>query len=299
MAEAYSKLVIFERAFARWRNCSMRSLVVFFVFAVGGCGDDAQGGAGGSGGYAGASSGGAAGSAGAASGGSAGLGGSGGSAGASGSSGASGSAGAGGLPLPGFGSIKGDCGPIDMSEIISKSPYSFSTNIDFGSMSFDVNALSPGGQMIHAEGGLNPKSLFSEIFSYEILYRCELAKLLKTETKISYTPGATKKTDLLVDIDGYKIGVSVTRAFAFPAGSTFSEAQAQSLLEKKLSDVLVSSQLVLPKDAWEKQILHVLAYNEQHRSALKAAYPKVAPATKADTIVMVTVTDGSDDFIYQ
>ena len=186
-----------------------------------------------------------------------------------------------------------------MVELVSTGPHLFHTNLDFASMSFDYNALSPGGKKVHDEGNLGGKSLHSEIFAYEVLYRCELAALLKTESKILYQPGATKKTDLLVQIDGYKIGVSVTRAFAFPAGSTYSVAQAKALLDDKLGDILVSTQGVKPADAWQKQILHVLAYNEQHRDALKQAYPSVSASTKADTIVMVTVTDGSDGFIYQ
>jgi hypothetical protein len=231
-----------------------------------------------------------------ASGGSAGAGGAGGSAGAGGGAGAGGTP---SVPLPGFGTIQGDCGPIDSTELLSSGPFVFHTNLDFASMVFNYAALSPGGKIVHDDGNLGGSSLHSEIFSYEVLYRCELAALLKTEGKIEYQPSATKKTDLLVQLDGYKIGVSVTRAFAFPAGSTYSVAQAQGLLEGKLADILISTQGVKPVDSWQKQILHVLAYNEQHRDALKQAYPNVPAKTKADTIVMVTVTDGDDGFIYQ
>ncbi len=48
----------------------------------------------------------------------------------------------------------------------------------------------------------------------------------------------------------------------------------------------------------ERQILHILAYDGQRRDALTQAYPLVPVATRADTIVMVTVTDGSDAFMY-
>lgn len=272
--------------------------------AAGGLGGVAAGGSGGTVGSSGA--GGAAGASGI--GGASGAGGSGGSSAAAGAAGSGGNAGAAGaagaagspsVPLPGFGSIQGDCGPIDSTEILSPAPFVFQSNLDFASMAFDYNALSPGGKQVHDDGNLGGSSLYSEIFSYEVLYRCEFAGLLKTEGKILYQPWATKKTDLLVQIDGYKIGVSVTRAFAFPAGSTYSVAQAQGLLDGKLADIMASTQGVQPADAWHKQILHVLAYNEQHRDALKQAYPNVPVATKADTIVMVTVTDGSDGFIYQ
>ena len=121
----------------------------------------------------GVSSGGAAGSSGAGSGGAP----SGGAAGA-GAAGGSGGGGAGGndagaVPLPGFGKLLGDCGPLDATEILSPSAFSFQNSLDFGSAAFDENALSPGGKKIFAAGNLGGSSLHSEIFSYEVLYRCE------------------------------------------------------------------------------------------------------------------------------
>ena len=246
----------------------------------------------------GVSSGGAAGSSGAGSGGAP----SGGAAGAGAAGGAGGNdAGgndAGAVPLPGFGKLLGDCGPLDATEILSPSAFSFQNSLDFGSAAFDENALSPGGKKIFAAGNLGGSSLHSEIFSYEVLYRCELATLLKTEAEVTYTDVGGKKTDLLVQIDGYKLGVSVTRAYAYPPGTPYAESVAKALLEKKLGDILLSSKNVVPADAWKKQILHILAYDTQHRDALANAYPQVSPTTRADTIVMVTVTDGNDGFVY-
>ncbi|MEZ4228111.1 MAG: hypothetical protein R3B89_03040 [Polyangiaceae bacterium] len=145
---------------------------------------------------------------------------------------------------------------------------------------------------------LGGNSLYSGVFSYEVLYRCELAKLLKTETEISYQDAGGKKTDILVEIDGYKVGVSVTRAFAFPSGSIYSQTDALTLLEKKLGDIPLSTANVSTSDAWEKQILHILTYNDQHRDALFQAYATLDSSYKNDTLVYVTVTDGMDDFIY-
>lgn len=290
-----------------------------------GCGDDSSGGgsggSGASGGVSGASGSAgqsAGGSSGSSSGGSAGVGGStagtGGSGGATGGSGGAptgGSAGVGGsggatggtggsedVPLQGFGTISGDCGPIDSEEILSPDPFSFETHLDFGTSAFDYELLSTGGKYVYDAGNLGGNSLYSEVFSYEVLYRCELAKLLKTETEISYQDSGGKKTDILVEIDGYKIGVSVTRAFAFPAGSTYTQGDAQTLLEKKLGDIPLSTANVAAADAWQKQILHILAYNDQHRDAIFQAYGTLDSSYKADTLVYVTVTDGVDDFMY-
>ncbi|MFO0571815.1 MAG: hypothetical protein U0263_39695 [Polyangiaceae bacterium] len=39
-------------------------------------------------------------------------------------------------------------------------------------------------------------------------------------------------------------------------------------------------------------------YDSQHRDALAQAYPLIPATTRADTIVMVTVTNGNDAFMY-
>ena len=64
-------------------------------------------------------------------------------------------------------------------------------------------------------------------------------------------------------------------------------------------DILVSSANVAPEDAWIKQILSVVAYGPMHRDSLLAAYEMVDPAVKADTLLVITVTDGNDAFIYE
>ena len=70
-------------------------------------------------------------------------------------------------------------------------------------------------------------------FFYEVLHRCEGADLLKTEMEVTYTDPSGKLTDLLVDIDGAKIGVSVTRAVGWPRDDPYTVESAQNILEQK------------------------------------------------------------------
>ena len=226
-----------------------------------------------------------------------------GSAGNGGMGGAGGAGGSGGsnasmVPLPGFGMISGACGVVDAMQINSADPIVYRDTIDFGVDVYDRSKLSPGGQYMFDQGNLGGSSLESEIMSYEVLYRCELAKLLKTEGEIIYTDPMGKKTDILVDIDMFQIGVSVTRAYVYPPGTPYTEQMAHDLLNKKLGDILLSSANVSPQDAWPKQILHVLAYTPAHADTMEAAYATLDPAVRADTILWLTVTEGSDEFIY-
>jgi hypothetical protein len=203
-------------------------------------------------------------------------------------------------PLPGFGAISGLCGVLD-DELTAAAPAFFANHIDFGTDGYDdadYDLLTSGGQEIFDDGNAGGSSLESEVFAFEVLNRCEGAVLLKTETEVLYMNPMGKLTDLLVEIDGLKIGVSVTRAVAFPFDQPYPVERAKMLLDDKLQGVLDSTANVTPADAWTKQILYILAYGEQHAMALETALAEVDPALLADTIVMVTVSDGDDAFIY-
>ena len=200
-------------------------------------------------------------------------------------------------PKPGFGTLSGACGVLDEDEWKSTKPFIFINTIDFGAMSFDSKKLSKGGQKIFSDGNLGGSSVHSEVFSFEVLHRCELASLLKTESEIQYKQSSGKKTDILLNIDGYKIGVSVTRAFEY-SGKPYTMTNATKLLDKKLKDIGLSAANASPKDAWSRSILHILSFNKQHTDTVKAAYQKIDSKVKAKTILIVTTTEGTDRYIY-
>lgn len=214
-----------------------------------------------------------------------------------GSSGSSGTEGTTG-PEPGLGVISGDCGLIDALELDSPSPFTFENAIDFGEVGFDYDMLTPGGQEVFDDGNLGGSSLESEVVSFEVLARCEGASLLGTEGEIQYTDPMGTKTDLLVEIDGRTVGVSVTRAMGFPLDTPYTEMQATTLLSGKLADVVASTANAGPRNPWVKQILHVIAYADMHAQSLFAAYATLPPEITADTILLVTVTHGNDAFVY-
>ncbi len=201
-------------------------------------------------------------------------------------------------PLPGLGAIGGACGVLDDAEWSSSSPFLFRNVLDLGTAAFEATKLSPGGQTILAEGNLNSGSLHSEIFAYEILYRCELAKLLKTEKTVSYANPNGKRTDFLAEIDGRPLGVSVVRAYHYPASNPYTEAEAKTLLESKLGDLPLSRANAKPPDTWSRSILSVLAYNAQYADVVESAWAKLGATLKGDSILVVTVTDGEDGHIY-
>lgn len=203
------------------------------------------------------------------------------------------------LPLAGFGLITGPCGFID-DELYDPNPTFVVNAIDFTTDPYDASdfdLLTDGGQEIIRDGNAGGNSLYSEVFAFEVLDRCELASLIATETEIVYDVQG-KITDILVEIDGERVGVSVVRAVGFPKDAPYTVEQARTILRRKLEDIQVSSANVSADYRWVKQILSVMAYGDQHVESLMAAWEGLPASTRADTIVLVTVTHGDDAFMY-
>jgi hypothetical protein len=207
------------------------------------------------------------------------------------------------LPLDGgHGHILGTCGRV-ASELDAGAPSYFEVHLDFGTDRYDDPQerprLTAGAQQILVEGTAGGSSGVSEAFAYEVLALCEGASFLKSETHITYVPPTSKKTDILVAIAGQQVGVSVTRAVAFPPDSGYPVTPARvTFLQGKLDDILVSSMNVVPPDNWVKQVLVVFAYDTMHAATIRTIWEGLSPTTQANTVLYVVVTDGDDSAIY-
>lgn len=199
-----------------------------------------------------------------------------------------------------FGEIGGACNQLNDPELTGAMPLLFHSSLTFARRyndPADRPLLTPGGQEIVATPNAGGSSIYSEVFAFEQLARCELAALLKTETEIVYdTQG--KITDILVEIDGKKIGVSVVRAVQFPFGQPYTLQNATTIIQRKLEDIQASSMNVSAQDRWVKQVLAVLAYDDQHADTVKSAWLGMDASVRADTVLVVTATHGDDTFIY-
>ena len=202
-------------------------------------------------------------------------------------------------PLEGAGTLTGSCGDILTPAILADpTPLLLQTELDLGAEGFDPDTLSEGGTEIWTDGNLGGSSAESEVVAYEVLYRCEAATLLKTEGEIVYRDPGGKKTDFLVELDGTRVGVSVTRAVGWPREDPYTTEQATDLLADKLGDIPLSSANVAEEDAWSRQILSVIAYEPGHATSIESAWDLLTPEVRGDTILFVTATLGEDDALY-
>lgn len=208
--------------------------------------------------------------------------------------------GATGVPMAGFGDLAGMCGVLEDPELTGPQPLAVHVSMTFARRyedPADRGLLTEGGARLMATPNAGGSSGMSEAFAYEQLARCELATLLKTETEVVYdTEGAI--TDLLVEMDGHKIGVSVTRAFAYPPGTPYSVEAATTLLERKLEGIQESTANVSAADRWSKQVLAYMSWDDQSTASLDTAWAMIDPSLKGDTILVITTTHGEDQFLY-
>ena len=200
-----------------------------------------------------------------------------------------------------LGTLTGSCGQI-RAEIGKPTPSVFANTLTFvaGEM-FDKAFLSDGGDRIFDTPNAGGSSFESEVMSFEILRYCEGATLLKTEKEIAYGPvvdgGPTTITDLLIEIDGKKVGVNPIRVYKPSNQPQPTEADIKTSLEGKLNSIRGSSARVTPADKWVKQVMHVYTVSQANADAVMRVLPTIDPAIRADTIVMVTRSAGGG-FLY-
>ena len=204
-------------------------------------------------------------------------------------------------PVVGFGTLGGSgCGAITLADLTGATPRLLRATFDFDRRFVtpdDRPLLTRGGQHLDATPNAGGSSGFSETFAYEELARCDGASFLKSETEIAYDT-TSKKTDLEILMQDHKIGVSVTRAFTYPLGTPYTLDAATMLLTKKLGDITLSSASVSAADRWDKQFLAMQAFDGATADLVEQAWTALDPSLKANTLVIVAVTGGADDFIY-
>jgi hypothetical protein len=205
------------------------------------------------------------------------------------------------LAAPGYGTVAGACRQVAPRLDDTAPSLVGTTTFDLGTDPYDDAtdraSLTAGAQTVLTSPDGGGSAGLSRALAYEVLARCESADLLKTGDQIVYDqPGAT--TDLLVDVDGSKVGVAVVRGFGFPPGSPLPLDQAVALLDGRLDDVVESTAGVSPQDRWVKQVLVVMAYDAPTAAVIGTAWATLDGATRADTVVYVVTTEGADDTIY-
>lgn len=192
-----------------------------------------------------------------------------------------------------WGEVTGACGEM-AGLLASPEPAFVSSSFVVNSLNdFDQELLCDGAEKVYESPNAGGSSICSETMSVQFLHDCDGGVLYKTETEVEYdTQGSI--TDYVIVIAGEKVGVSVTRAYKGPFVDTFTVADAGELLTKKLGGINESSANVSDGDKWGKQILHIWTLQSAWVATLEDSYQDLPDETKSDTIVLVTVEEGSE-----
>ncbi|KAA6383904.1 MAG: putative Signal transducing adapter molecule 2 [Streblomastix strix] len=183
------------------------------------------------------------------------------------------------------------------SQSYSSSSFYFHTVFDAPIPLCQFNFCKDAIDMIEQENaGGNSEN--SEQLSFEIFHRMFGAKLLKTEMQIKYDTDSWKKTDYLCEIQGHKIGVSVTRTVDRAPPNDFTEEKATVLLGKKLFGVCVSNIGVREEDKWERQILHCWSQTPAQAQMMQNAFESFHPRLREKTIIIFTIA-GNHKWIFR
>ena len=196
-----------------------------------------------------------------------------------------------GMTTTPWGRIDPACSDVLANSAVDSSSASF---VDYNYLfdktdKFDPRHLSVGAKKRYRGPNAGGSSKCSEVMSMQFFVDCAGATVHKIETEVTYAKAGPITDYVLNTATGKRIGVSVTRAYKGPMINTYSEADAQTLLTKKLKGINESSLNVAPVDKWQKQVLHIWTLHADWAPILRTAWNGLPIAEKADTIVVITV----------
>lgn len=127
------------------------------------------------------------------------------------------------------------------------------------------------------------KSNISEAYSIDMFVRSFRATNVLCENEVKYWaesffgPGSQyKMVDFICTVSGHRVGVSVTRAMAFPISrpELYTQESADRLLFKKVNGLIVSSECVTDDHSFEKSVLHIFCQTNRIADMILLAWKK-------------------------
>jgi hypothetical protein len=117
-------------------------------------------------------------------------------------------------------------------------------------------------------------SEISEIVSMYYMQKRYGATHFIPEMSVQYDT-ESKICDYLMNINGYKIGVSVTRAILYPFERPINETFTTSLLYRKMTGILLAKRSVAPEHAFHHSMIHIWCRSQSDIDMIKTSYQKI------------------------
>lgn len=152
---------------------------------------------------------------------------------------------------------------------------------------------------IYLEPNAGGKSLHSEAISVRVLSELFDVTNIATEMEVEYRWFNYKRCDYICTMYDQRVGVSVTRAMAYPHPTLFTYGDAKRLIDRKIYGLLVAREGVLETYDFKKCILHVWCETERISDLVRYYYSTLSDETKDNITLILTVTEHKDaSFIY-
>lgn len=152
---------------------------------------------------------------------------------------------------------------------------------------------------LYCEPNAGGKSVNSEAFSANILNELYGITNILSEMEVQYMWYDYTKCDYVCTIYDQRVGVSVTRAMAFPDPSYFTIDDADRLLKKKINGLMVAREGIITKYDFKKCILHIWCESKGIADIVKQRYQLIDNETRDNIIIVLTVTTpNTSPFIY-
>jgi hypothetical protein len=159
--------------------------------------------------------------------------------------------------------------------------------------------VSKGAEKIYKEPNAGGSSVNSEALSADLFHSLFNVTNIITEMEIDYEVMNWKKCDYLMDVSGETFGVSVTRAMKYPSPNLYDYEDAELLLSRKLSGLVVARSGIVNEDYnFTKSILHIWCQTQKIAEIVSDVYNCLDEASKDNIIVMLTVSAPQCDYIY-
>jgi hypothetical protein len=132
------------------------------------------------------------------------------------------------------------------------------------------------------------RSVVSEALAIEVLARTINARNVLTEMEIVVW-GGWKMVDFIADVGRTRVGCSITRAMAHPDPILFDQEEADRLIEKKLSGLVIARAGITKRQRHSHALLVVWVQDKHIEPMIVSAFERVVTDPTYNEVALYTI----------
>lgn len=141
------------------------------------------------------------------------------------------------------------------------------------------------------------RSLVSEALAIEVLARTLNARNVLTEMEIVVW-GGWKMVDFIADVGQTRVGCSITRAMFHPDPTLFDQEEADRLVEKKLSGLVIARAGITKRQRHTHALLVIWTQNAEIEKMVARAFERVVADPSYDEVALYTIVATDSPWLF-